>query len=125
MFSFGVWIWSISFFCFVCACLLTNERFLNWATCHRPYRIICNERGEPYLLRVKIFGYMPGKPSWLPISMYLHLFIRPDEERAIHNHPWLWSASLILVGGYTEERLHRNGQTFMRRMNPLMPFIFH
>ena len=37
---------------------------------------------------------------------YLHHFHRGDEELELHSHPWLWAASLILVGGYIEERRH-------------------
>lgn len=39
--------------------------------------------------------------SW---SLYLHHFHRSDVDRELHNHPWEWAVSLILVGGYTEER---------------------
>jgi hypothetical protein len=37
---------------------------------------------------------------------YLHHFHRGDEELELHSHPWTWAASLILVGGYIEERRH-------------------
>ncbi len=54
--------------------------------------------GEPYLTRVvfpRIFGVRP----------LLHRFHRGDGDRALHNHPWTWSLSIILRGSYTEERL--------------------
>jgi hypothetical protein len=35
----------------------------------------------------------------------LHHFRRGDEARETHSHPWAWCASIILVGGYREERL--------------------
>lgn len=51
------------------------------------------------------FGDMrPGAswPSWG--GLYLHRFHRSDADRELHNHPWRWSVSLILAGGYLEER---------------------
>lgn len=35
----------------------------------------------------------------------LHQFHRPDDDREMHNHPWAWSASVILAGSYDEVRL--------------------
>lgn len=37
-------------------------------------------------------------------SVYLHCFHRSDEDRDLHNHPWDKSVSLVLWGGYVEER---------------------
>ncbi len=53
--------------------------------------------GGPYLTRIlfpRIFGFRP----------MLHRFHRADGDRALHNHPWKISYSLILRGSYTEER---------------------
>jgi hypothetical protein len=36
--------------------------------------------------------------------LYLHHFFRGDDDREMHNHPWEFSMSLILTGGYIEER---------------------
>ena len=33
--------------------------------------------------------------------IYLHKFLRSDDDRAPHNHPW-WFISIILTGSYTE-----------------------
>lgn len=35
------------------------------------------------------------------MNIYLHEFIRDDEDRALHDHPW-WNVSLLLVGRYVE-----------------------
>lgn len=35
------------------------------------------------------------------LSIRLHQFIRGDEGRNLHDHPW-WNASIILKGGYVE-----------------------
>lgn len=53
--------------------------------------------GSPYLTRIlfpRVFGLRP----------MLHHFHRPDGDRALHNHPWAWAFSIILAGGYIEER---------------------
>lgn len=42
--------------------------------------------------------------GWLPFTVYLHEFIQPDEDRDLHNHPWDVAYSLLLAGGYDEER---------------------
>jgi hypothetical protein len=86
-----------------------------------PPRVIFDRSGSsPYLSRY----YVTGRP-WMPdgsepmdasgeprrdavfpvgVHVYLHHFHRSDEDLALHNHPWVWSRSLILVGGYIEER---------------------
>lgn len=51
-------------------------------------------------------GAPPEDVEWssLPFNLYLHKFHRSDDDGALHNHPWGWSVSLILAGGYEEER---------------------
>lgn len=73
-------------------------------------RIISNY-GEEYLLRfyIKHNGMFPG--------IYLHRFFQGDQDRELHNHPWKWSFSVILTGGYDEERLVGN-TVKTRRMGP-------
>jgi hypothetical protein len=39
-----------------------------------------------------------------PMGLYLHRFHRGDGDPELHNHPWRWAVSLILSGGYSEER---------------------
>jgi hypothetical protein len=46
-------------------------------------------------------------------GLYLHRFHRSDADGELHNHPWRWALSLVLVGGYSEER--RNGARVIRR----------
>jgi hypothetical protein len=36
--------------------------------------------------------------------IYLHKFHRGDQDQALHRHPWFWSFSIVLAGGYQEER---------------------
>lgn len=35
-------------------------------------------------------------------NAYLHLFLRSDDDRALHDHPWLFNASVLLEGNYIE-----------------------
>lgn len=56
-------------------------------------RRIVGEDGSPYLTRYTVFR-----------RLYLHRFHRSDADRTLHNHPWGRSYSLILIGGYREER---------------------
>ena len=44
-----------------------------------------------------------GAPPAPPLALYLHQFHQSDDCGALHNHPFAWSCSLILAGGYSEE----------------------
>lgn len=39
------------------------------------------------------------------VRAYLHRFISGDSEELLHHHPWAWSVSRVLHGGYIEDRL--------------------
>jgi hypothetical protein len=41
-------------------------------------------------------------------NIYLHKFIRDDEDRALHDHPW-WNLSLPLREGYIEHTIDAGG----------------
>jgi hypothetical protein len=41
-------------------------------------------------------------------NVYLHKFLRSDDERALHDHPWAW-ASLLLRGSYIEHTIAAGG----------------
>jgi len=73
------------------------SRFLWWLTDRLPVRVISGQHGEPYLERY----YLCGIGQW---RAYLHRFVASDPDRGLHDHPWGWSASLILCGGYREAR---------------------
>ena len=60
-------------------------------------------------------------------NLYLHRFFRGDSDEAPHSHPWPWSVSLVLWGGYTEERLIEvDGIKYLktRRIWPLTLNVF-
>lgn len=44
---------------------------------------------------------------WLP-NVYVHLFLRDDDDRALHDHP-SWAMSLILDGEYIEHTIAAGG----------------
>jgi hypothetical protein len=86
-----------------------------------PKRTITRGDGRPYLERwylggeaggLKYFGEGHREPrwwqrplarDWLP-CVYVHRFVSGDDEPELHNHPWEEATSLILAGGYVEER---------------------
>ena len=73
----------------------------------RKRRIFDNTTAELYLERIylaKVCGY----------ELVLHHFLRPDTDFRFHNHPWKWSISFILGGGYVEERLSPDGTIHTR-----------
>lgn len=92
--------------------------FCFWLAKRLPQRIISRDDGAPYLERYYLCGeagglkYFPeGQQAmrwwqkaltWLP-CIYLHRFVASDSDVELHNHPWT-AASLILSGGYIEER---------------------
>lgn len=41
-------------------------------------------------------------------NLYLHCFLRDDDDRALHDHP-SWAASLILHGSYVEHTISEGG----------------
>jgi hypothetical protein len=81
-----------------------------------PKRVITRDDGDPYLERYYLCGdpgglkYFPGETirwwqralTWLP-CIYVHRFRRDDADQELHNHPWT-AVSLIVAGGYVEER---------------------
>lgn len=74
-------------------------------------RIIWNEDGSPYLLRIYLFHILRSFFR----AYFLHYFFRGDLDRELHNHPWDESDSWILFGGYIEERQGPGGGPIERR----------
>lgn len=63
---------------------------------------------DPYLLR----WYLVPRNRFL--NVYLHCFKRSDDERALHDHPWV-SVSLLLQGSYVEHTIACGGVHRRRR----------
>jgi len=62
---------------------------------HREPDFYIGGTENPYLLRWWII------PRNRFFNIYLHKFLRDDDDRALHDHPWV-SCSIVLSGGYTE-----------------------
>lgn len=119
---------------------MIREMILRWATARKPHFVI-GGRDHPYLLRWWLTPWSrcyrdlpPGqkKTLWqefvtrLP-GLYVHCFLRSDEDRALHCHPWAWNASWLLQGEYIEHtiraggihvRTHRKAGDFAWRWGP-------
>jgi len=76
------------------------------ARCHaqRPpdFIIGADSQGGPYLLRWWLI------PRNRLFNVYLHHFLRDDDDRALHDHPWMW-CSILLEGAYIEHTIDRGG----------------
>lgn len=57
---------------------------------------------NPYLHR---WFVIPRNPVF---NIYLHRFLRSDDDRALHDHPW-WNLSIVLKGEYTEHTIAAGG----------------
>ncbi len=56
---------------------------------------IIGEPEKPYLLRWWVI------PRNKVFNIYLHKMLRDDDDRALHDHPWI-NLSIVLRGGYWE-----------------------
>jgi len=61
----------------------------------RPPDFIIGDPADPYLLR----WWLIPRNRWF--NVYLHHFLRSDDDRALHDHPW-WNVSILLKGIYRE-----------------------
>ena len=59
----------------------------------RPPDFIIGEPANPYLIR----WWVIPRNRWF--NIYLHEIRRSDDDRALHDHPWL-NCSILLHGGY-------------------------
>jgi hypothetical protein len=69
----------------------------------KPDFIVGDER-DPYLLRWHVI------PRNRVFNIYLHKFLRDDDDRVMHDHPYI-SLSLIIKGSYVECTPGTNGWT--------------
>lgn len=80
-----------------------------------PARMI-SDNGRPYLERYFV-------ASGLGVTVYLHRFVDSDPARGLHDHPWPWAFSVLLLGHYWE--LTRQGGRRVRWFNWLAGDSFH
>jgi hypothetical protein len=82
-----------------------TEMIANWAAnlmaARRPDAFIGGEK-DCYMRR----WWVVPRNSFL--NIYLHEFLRSDEDRALHDHPY-WNVSILLAGEYTEETIIAGG----------------
>jgi hypothetical protein len=69
---------------------------------HRAPDVVIGGPDDPYLRR---WHLIPRNPV---LNIYLHQFLRPDDDRALHDHPWPW-ASWLLIGEYCEHTIKAGG----------------
>lgn len=43
------------------------------------------------------------------LNIFLHVFLRDDDDRALHCHPWIWNLSYILKNCYYEHTIAAGG----------------
>lgn len=60
-----------------------------------PPDFIIGSEADPYMWRWWIL------PRNTLFNIYLHRILRSDDDRALHDHPWI-NASVVLSGGYWE-----------------------
>ena len=79
----------------------------------RPADQVIGGPSRPYMLRWYVI------PRNRFFNIYLHHFLRSDDDRALHDHPW-WNLSILLRGQYLEHtrdrvRHRRTGYVVLRR----------
>jgi len=77
----------------------------------RPPDFIVGPPSDPYLLR----WFLIPRNRWF--NVYLHKFMRSDDDRALHDHPW-WSLSLLLKGQYVNHT--PDGSAIRRRFSIML-----
>ena len=77
------------------------SRLITYGRTHSPDFVIGGQ-DRPYLLRWWLI------PRNRLFNAYLHLFLRSDDDRALHDHPWA-NASIMLQGEYVEHRIAAGG----------------
>lgn len=76
----------------------------------RPADFVIGKPGDDYLRRWFVI------PRNRLFNIYLHQFIRSDDDRALHDHPW-WNVSLLLDGSYVEHTIDAGGVHIRKRYN--------
>jgi len=77
------------------------ERLIARITRRAPDFVIGGE-DRPYLRRWWVI------PRNKVFNIYLHQFLRSDDDRALHDHPWA-NCSMLLRGSYTEHTIAAGG----------------
>lgn len=78
----------------------------------RPPDFVIGSPDRPYLRRWWII------PRNTIFNIYLHEFLRDDDDRALHDHPW-FNLSILLRGDYVEWRALRGTD----RLRPRIRYV--
>lgn len=83
---------------------LTGDLFAHFNCIARSRRpdVLIGKTGDVYMERWWII------PRNRFLNIYLHHFMRSDDDRALHDHPWL-NCSILLHGRYTEHTISAGG----------------
>lgn len=73
---------------------LSNQEWLRRLVSGEPHQVIGGSN-DPYMLRWYVI------PRNALLNVYVHKFLRSDDDRALHDHPW-WFVSWLLKGRYLE-----------------------
>lgn len=76
-------------------------RFIERMT-RRPPDVVIGGAERPYMRR---WFVIPRNPVF---NVYLHQFLRSDDDRALHDHPWA-NLSILLRGHYREHTIAAGG----------------
>lgn len=79
-----------------------RDRILRWARNRNPDFVIGGPT-RPYLRRHWLI------PRNRFFNVYVHEFLRSDDDRALHDHPWAFNASWLLEGEYVEHTISEGG----------------
>jgi hypothetical protein len=90
------------------------EALIRRVTRRAPDRII-GGRQRPYMRR---WFVIPRNPFF---NVYLHQFLRDDDDRALHDHPWM-NCSILLRGCYAEHTILAGG---VHQRHVLLPGDVH
>lgn len=74
---------------------MIRAAILRWARARQP-DVVIGGAERPYLRRHWLL------PRNRFFNIYVHQFLRSDDDRALHDHPWLFNASWLLRGRYSE-----------------------
>lgn len=77
------------------------NKLIQFFEAHEPDFVIGGKE-RPYLLR---WWVIPRNPFF---NIYLHKFLRSDDDRALHDHPWM-NLSILLRGYYIEHTIDAGG----------------
>lgn len=79
-----------------------RNAILRWARNRQPDFVIGGQ-DNPYLRRHWLI------PRNRFFNVYVHEFLRSDDDRALHCHPWAFNASWLIDGMYVEHTIREGG----------------